>query len=436
MMNRCILSGRATWITAAVFCALVLASLNKVKADQPSLELKIEQVTSGTKHHFFGYIGQCQTIPWNGSNRYIVGLEIENIDRMPGPQDAATVILVDTERNNEIIRLDKTHAWNPQQGTMFYWNPNAPDSQFLFNDRDIETGKVFTVLYDVEKRKRVREFRFDDTPIGNSGVAQNGGAFLGLNYGRLTRLRLVTGYPGSLDWSKADHAPANDGIFSVDLNSGTKRLLVSYQQLAKPLEDRHPEIATADLFINHTLWNRRSDRIYFFVRAGWNGDGGPHIDAPCSMNADGTDLILHETHIGGHPEWAEGSVLIGRQGKNQVLYDVDKQQIIGNLGTRKIFPDPEGDISLSPDGKLFVNGYTKGGKNYYVVYRRSDGAFARSPGLDKGTYGGDIRIDPAPCWNRTGDAFLVPGIAANNTRQMFVVRVIAGPESPPATTDE
>ena len=163
---------------------------------------------------------------------------------------------------------------------------------------------------------------------------------------------------------------------------------------------------------------------------------GTRIDVPCSMHADGTDLILHDTHIGGHPEWAEDSLLIGRQGKNQVLYDVDKRQIIGNFGTPEVFPDPEGDISLSPDGKLFVNGYTKGGKNYYVVYRRSDGAFARSAGLDKGSYGGDIRIDPAPCWNRTSDAFLVPGIAANNTRQMFVIRVIAAPESPSATTIE
>jgi hypothetical protein len=59
------------------------------------------------------------------------------------------------------------------------------------------------------------------------------------------------------------------------------------------------------------------------------------------------------------------------------------------------------------------------------VYRRSDGAFARSVGLDKGPYAGDIRIDPAPRWNRAGNAILVPGIARNKTRQMFVLRVIA-----------
>jgi ABC-type phosphate transport system auxiliary subunit len=42
---------------------------------------------------------------------------------------------------------------------MFYWNPLAADTQFFFNDRDVKTGKVFTVLYDIEKKRRVREWR-------------------------------------------------------------------------------------------------------------------------------------------------------------------------------------------------------------------------------------------------------------------------------------
>ena len=77
-------------------CILIVASWGRVEAETPSLDLKIEQVTSGTKHHFFGAIGQCQTIPCNGDNRYLVGMEIEHIDRMPKPREAATVILVAT----------------------------------------------------------------------------------------------------------------------------------------------------------------------------------------------------------------------------------------------------------------------------------------------------------------------------------------------------
>ena len=401
--------------------------------EKATFELKIEQLTSGTKHHFFGYIGQCQTIPWNASGRYILGMEIDRIDRLPRPEEAATVILIDTQNKNKILRIEKTHAWNPQQGTMFYWNPLAPETQFFFNDRDVKTGEVFTILYDIKEKKRVREYRYKKTHIGNGGVAADGSAFLALNYGRLARLRLVTGYPEALDWSKNDKAPANDGLFIVDIKTGKNRLLVSYRQLEEKLKQRKPDLVHSGLFINHTLWNRDANRIYFFVRAGWNGRDGNKINRPCSIHADGTGLTLHDKHIGGHPEWAEGSILIGsdkskdRKERRQILYNVDTQKKVGRLGDSKMFPNPEGDIALSPDGKWFVNGYKRAKtstKNYYAVYRRSDGAFARSAAVDKGTYGGDIRIDPAPRWNRTNDAILIPGIAKNKTRQMFVIRII------------
>lgn len=44
------------------------------------------------------------------------------------------------------------------------------------------------------------------------------------------------------------------------------------------------------------------------------------------------------------------------------------------------------------------------------------------PELTRGLMG-NIRIDPAPRWNRTNDAILVPGISKNKTRQMFVIHV-------------
>jgi hypothetical protein len=405
-----------------------LAGMAAWGAESAGLKLTVERLTSGTKHHFFGYIGQCQTIPWNASGRYVLGLEIDRIDRLPNPEEFATVMLVDTHHDNKIIRLDKCHAWNPQQGTMFYWNPLKPETQFFFNDRDVKTGKVFTVLYDIEERRRICEYRFDDTPVGNSGVAADGSAFLAINYGRLARLRPVTGYPEALDWSQDETAPEKDGIFIVDIKTGKKRLLVSYRQLDKELRKRQPGLDHTGLFINHTLWNRDSDRVYFFVRAGWDKSKGDRVNTPCSIHADGRGLTLHEQFIGGHPEWDENNILIGRQGDKQIYYDVEKKKIVGQLGTPKMFPQPEGDISLSPSGEWFVNGYgdRKTNRNYYAVYRRTDGAFVRSEGIDKGTYSGDIRIDPAPRWNRTNDAILIPGIAENGTRQMFVLHVTAG----------
>ncbi len=43
----------------AVGFALLLGSLPGIRAQPADFKLEIEQVTSGSRHHFFGYIGQC-----------------------------------------------------------------------------------------------------------------------------------------------------------------------------------------------------------------------------------------------------------------------------------------------------------------------------------------------------------------------------------------
>ena len=393
-------------------------------AKSGALNLAIEQITFGPKHHFFGYIGQSKTIPWNASGRYILALRTGYHDHMPEPGDAADVVLIDTARTNKVVRVDQTRAWNFQQGTMFYWNPKSPETQFFFNDRDPGTNRIFTVLFDIRQNKRVREFRYPDTPVGNSGVAQDGSAFLAINYGRMARLRPVTGYPGGFDWTTGQKAPDDDGIFIIDPQSGEKRLLVPFRRLAEVVRPAKPDIDKASLYINHTLWNRPGDRIYFYLR-GRVGKSTMRINVPCTIKPDGTGLTAHKTFIGGHPEWGLGSQAIGQLGDRQILYDVDKQEIVGRLGTPEIIPKPGGDISFSPDGNWFVNGFgAKGGKNYYVILRLADGANIRSQGFSRGPYlSGDLRIDPAPRWNRTSDAILVPGYTADRTRQMFVIRL-------------
>ncbi len=407
-----------------VLLATVAHGTETPAASPPDLDLTVEQITFGPNHHFFGYIGQSRTIPWNAGGRYILALRTKYHDHMPDPGAAADIVLVDTERGNKVIRVDQTRAWNFQQGTMFYWNPAAPETQFFFNDRDPRTNRIFTVLFDISRKKRLREFRFSETPVGNSGVAQDGSAFLAINYGRMARLRPVTGYPGGFDWTTGEKAPDDDGIFIIDPKSGKKRLLVSFRRLAELVRGSKPDVDEASLYINHTLWNRPGDHIYFYLR-GRVGDSTMRINVPCTIKPDGSGLTAHKTFIGGHPEWGQGSQVIGRQGDRQVLYDVDKKEIVGQIGTAGIIPKPGDDISLSPDGNWFANGFGgKSGKNYYVLVRLADGANIRSQGFSRGPYvRGELRIDPAPRWNRTNDAILVPRYTADGTRQMCIIRV-------------
>lgn len=414
-------------IGTVVLVVGVIADL-KLVGGEP-FQIASRQITFGPKNHFFGYIGHVQNIPWNGDGRFVLALRTTFQDHLPDASEPADIVLIDMSRQHRVIKVAETRAWNPQQGTMFYWNPAAPETQFFFNDRDPQSGKVFCVLFDLSQavgKRRLREFRFEETPFGNSGVSQVGGAFLGINYGRLDWLRRVTGYKGAYDWSRGVRHPDYDGIFRADLDTGQARLLVSFKTLANHLREEIPRVDETALFINHTLWNREGDRIFFFVRGNF-GNRAERINASFVMDADGRNLTRMKRHIGGHPEWDFGHRMIGRDGDRQILFDTDIQQVIGQIGTPEVFPDPEGDIALSPDGRWFVNGSKnrKAGENFYVVYRRSDGASVRSQGFPIGRWrSGDLRQDPSPCWNRDSDQILVPGFSADGrSRQLYLLTV-------------
>ncbi len=408
-----------------LFLATLAGAAPVPAARAPDPGVTVTQITRGPTNHFFGYIGQCRTIPWNASGRYMLALETTFQDRLPGTGDNAGICLIDARDGFKVRVVDRTLGWNPQQGTMFYWNPEHPETQFFFNDRDPKTGKVFTVLYDISRGmngERIREYRYADTPVGNGGVAQNGGYFMAINYARMARLRPVTGYKDAWDWTQEVAAPNDDGIFRVDVQTGAKTLIVSFAQLRDRLRDLHPKIESQHLFINHTLNNRNNDLIYFYCRADFEGARESRVNVPFTVRPDGTGLTRHDIFIGGHPDWEWGSRIIGSLDDKQVVYDTAERKIAEVIGGADVFPNPGGDIALGPDGRWFVNSHKEGDYNHYTFLERATGRTLRSPPVLLGPWkSGDLRLDPAPCWNRSGDAVVVPGIAPDGTRQMFII---------------
>ena len=395
-----------------------------------NLEVDIEQVTFGSNHHFFGYIGQSLTIPWNKKGNLLICLSSSFHDHLPGKGEAANVNLIHLDRKKKgrykIEKLDESQGWNPQQGTMFYWNPHHPDDQFFFNDRDPKTGVVYTVLYDVKKHKRVKTYHYKNQSFGNSGVCPSGKYFLAINYARMGRLRPVTGYKESFDWTDGVAAPKEDGIAIVNIETAEKKILISFEQMARGLERNGFDVKDRNLFINHTLWSRDGQWIYFFVRAGWKSDkdGRKGLNAACSIKVNGSQFIAGHQHIGGHPEWFNATQIIGSKDNQQVIYDILQKKIIGTLGSLDIFPRPEGDISLSPDGQWLINGYNnKSGSNFYTILNLRSGAWVKTPSFDTGIYKKDLRIDPAPRWNHDNNQVLVSGLDKRGIRQLFIISI-------------
>lgn len=394
------------------------------------IKVRVEQLTQGPNHHFFGYIGQSLTIPWSKNGDRILCLSAPFHDHLAGKGEPANVNIIYANKKNDnsfkIEKVDESQGWNHQQGTMFYWNPDSPQNQFFFNDRDSKSGVVYTVLYDLSKGRRIKFYKYENKSFGNSGICPKGKYFLAINYARMARLRPVTGYKGSYDWSEGIAAPKEDGIAIIDIKTGVKKILLSFKQMAEGLDRKGFDAKGRNLFINHTLWSRDGKYIYFFVRAGWKSDkdGREGLNAACSVKVDGTRFFAGHRHIGGHPEWGNGTEIIGSYENKQIVYDIITQKIKRTIGSKKIFPQPGGDISLSPNSNWLVNGYNdKAGTNFYSLMNLKTGDWVNTPSFNTGIYKKDLRIDPAPRWNHDNNKILVSGLDKNGIRQLFVMSV-------------
>ena len=243
----------------------------------------------------------------------------------------------------------------------------------------------------------------------------------------MARLRPVTGYNESYDWTNGISAPNDDGIAIIDIKTGIKKILVSFKKIDEKLSSNGFDSEERNLFINHTLWSRDGNWIYFFVRAGWKADkdGREGLNVACSIKVDGSSFIVGHKFIGGHPEWSKGTEIIGSYKDRQVVYDILKQKIIRKIGNNIIFPRPGGDISLSPNSVWLINGYNdKKGYNHYSILNLKSGEWIKTPSFNTGNYEKDLRIDPAPRWNHDNNQILVSGLNNDGIRQLYTISLL------------
>jgi hypothetical protein len=413
---------RRTFIIDSAMMALV--GLRKAGANEspnkevPPIDFTIRTLTSGPKHHFFGYYGIC---PWNKSGRYLVCLESGFQDRMPHPGEAATIGLVDS-KTGEFSKVADTRAWNLQQGAMLHWHPLDPESKIIYNDQ--HSDDILSVILDVKSGKKRA------LPRAVSAVSHNGRWALSLTYGRMGRLRQVVGYKGAKDPNPDNPAPDNDGVFLLDLTTGQSKLAVSIAQVYEHLVKKHPLLQGNHMWFNHIVFNRNDTRFFFLARANLLPGRRRHT-AMFTANTDGSDLrevIAFDKNV-SHFDWRNDKEIIATfsidgPGRKHVLFTDGKanHRVLGDG-----FLNFDGHCSFSPDQDWIVTDRKYGDtlEQSLLLYNlRSTQGFVlcRYKMGEKKYISGDIRCDFHPRWNRAGDQICFDAIEpANWTRQLHVV---------------
>ena len=155
-------------------------------------------------------------------------------------------------------------------------------------------------------------------------------------------------------------------------------------------------------------------------------------------------------------EWATEDLIFGKSGRGIVFHNITSDETETALGR---FDDPRGDLALSTDSTMFVNGWEEENQLFYHIVRLTDGMQVKSVPLERGPCklfpspppfakphvfmlilcmftnvsqlcksnespdaNGELRIDAAPRWNRKGNKLLIPGWVEGH-RQLHVIEV-------------
>ena len=388
-------------------------------AQIPNLRYTIRVLTSGPRHHFFGYYG---ITPWNKSGKYLACLESAFQDHLPKPEEAAAIGLVEAGAG-KFNKIAETRAWNFQQGAMIHWDPASPENGLLFNER--RGDGIFAIALDVQSGKR-REL-----PRAISAVSHNGRWALSLTYGRLARMRPVVGYVGARDPYPDSPAPAGDGIFLIDLAAGQARLVVSIAEVYRRLAEKHPQIKPRHMWFNHVLFNKNDTRFLFFARV-WSVPEEEKRELESAMftaNVDGSELrqVIPFTKI-SHYDWLGDRRILAtfrmKNGPEKYYLFTDGQEDYRTIG-EDFFRG--GHPTFSPDRNWIATDSNDGRKREKTIMlydmRTNKGQVLGSFPMRE-FMSGDLRCDLHPRWDRTGTAICFDALETQSwTRQLHVAQL-------------
>ena len=395
----------------------------RVRNTQPSLyrwlhfgrtrEL-LQPISFGPKHHFFGYYDKS---PWNASQSLLLAHEVSFNDRAPNAEDPVTVGIIHAHDKHRFQSLVETTTWNWQQGAMLQWLPAHPDNYFIYNDRrnDMYVG----IVRDVSGK----EITVYNRPI--YAVLPNGKTGFSVNFARLAVHRPGYGYAGLSDPFDNDPHPSQDGIWSVDLESGQCKLVVSLGQLA--ILNPKPTMQGGFHYINHIQPSRNGKWIAFFHI--WTIDAKRWEVRLYICKANGSELkCLLDTGKISHYDWqGDDNILVWaahpETGKSHFLR-------LGLDDTVEIFGKSEltedGHCTFSPDKQWVLNDTYPDQFDMRTLMlvswpdgRRINIARLHSP---KSKWWGEIRCDLHPRWSRDGRMLCLDSVH-DGTRQMYVVDV-------------
>lgn len=256
------------------------------------------------------WIGYYDKQPWSADGSRMLSHRAEFLDHYP---TASETCEIGTIKDGTFHAAATTRAWNWQQGAHLRWAMYEGQECLMYNDLDDDNKPVCRwVTVDGKQLNQLNTPIYSVTPDGTTGLT--------LEFGRLTRLREEYGYPALQDLHPDHPAPPTEGIWSVDLQTGERSLLASFEQLAA-IDDTNAGLANLDgphQHVNHIMVNPSGTRCCFLHR--YERDDAILQSRLFSVAIDGSDSprLLIEGMV-SHYDWMNNDAILAWGGKRKLL---------------------------------------------------------------------------------------------------------------------
>ncbi len=408
----------------------------------------IERLGDGPGHHFFGYYNKST---WDREDRRVLANRVSMMTGDLTTADIAEVGYYDlAEPDSGFHRLGETSAWNWQMGCQSQWLDGLPGRQVIYNVRASNAGHPYpdfgAEIVDADSGERRQ------LPLPVYVTAFDSSYALCVDYRRLFITHETIGYQAPQQYTDMPLAPADDGIYCMDIASGDYELVCSYARL----KAFHPvaSMERAVHWVSHIEIAPDSRRVLFLHR--WTErveDETCFLHRLITMNPDGSDLHLLECSdhplpqlqdgfdpdaVGtfdyeksewqiSHPTWRDaGHVMVWGPHAGQIHYHLyrDRSDEVTVVGADLLTEN--GHMTYSPDGRWILSDtYPDDDSHERTLFlydtqsgRRHDiGHFYADPTLGKIN-----RCDLHPRWNRAGTAVCIDSVHEHE-RQMYLIDV-------------
>lgn len=267
-------------------------------------EGEIVRVSSGDNQEwFFGYYDKS---PWDATGQYMLCMRAKDTWSEPDPKGDAEILLIDTQDQNALRVLAKTHTWNVQQGCMAQWLGPDFSSQILYND--MREGKYCSVVMNVV----TREERVLPMPVYT--VSADGKIALSLDFSRLHNLRPGYGYSALPEKTEGVALPDDTCVWKMDIETGEVVPLLKYTDFAcfQPRPEMQEEGAVHK--VNHLMLSPNGKRFMVLYR--WF-IGQRKYTRLITCNVDGTDMyVLSDDDMVSHCYWKDDEHIIAFENKH------------------------------------------------------------------------------------------------------------------------